>query len=82
MLPDWMRTLFIVFFGLFTVSPALAENPASVDRPVPSGKVLTPKGAANPCAAYGPGFVKIEGTSSCVKIGGTLDVGVAVSGRR
>jgi len=80
-----MRTLLIVFLGLIAVSPAIAEtpgHPASVDRPLPSDKVLTPKGTANPCAAYGPGFVKIEGSGSCVKVGGTLDVGVAASSRR
>jgi hypothetical protein len=36
----------------------------------------------NSCAAYGPGFVKVEGSGSCVKIGGTLDIGVAASSRR
>jgi hypothetical protein len=28
----------------------------------------------NPCAAYGAGFVKVEGSSTCVKIGGSVSV--------
>ena len=29
---------------------------------------------ANPCAAYGAGFVRVEGTTTCVKVGGTVRV--------
>jgi hypothetical protein len=28
----------------------------------------------NPCAAYGAGFVRIEGTTSCVRTGSTVRV--------
>lgn len=40
-----------------------------------------PKGAAqwmaiDNCAAYGPGFASVEGTSSCVRIGGHVRVGI------
>ncbi|KIZ41794.1 hypothetical protein [Rhodopseudomonas sp. BAL398] len=31
---------------------------------------------SNPCAAFGPGFVMAEGTSTCVKLGGSISVGV------
>jgi hypothetical protein len=34
----------------------------------------------NPCAQYGPGFVKIQGSDTCIKIGGS--VGVDAGGRR
>jgi hypothetical protein len=46
-----------------------------------SGKVLPLKGAssANSCAAYGPGFVKVEGSGTCVKVGGTISVEVGTS---
>jgi hypothetical protein len=32
--------------------------------------------ASNPCAAFGPGFIKVEGTDTCMKIGGTFSVDV------
>jgi hypothetical protein len=42
------------------------------------GKLLPLKRAAsgNSCAAYGPGFVKLEGTETCVKVGGAVSIGV------
>jgi hypothetical protein len=41
------------------------------------------KGTAsgNSCAAFGPGFVKLEGSNSCVKIGGATSIGVSGGGR-
>ena len=69
-------------------APALrAQSTASpkVPKRAPD-KVLPMKGALtiNSCAAYGPGFVKLEGTDTCVQIGGSIGVGVggAVTGRR
>jgi hypothetical protein len=35
---------------------------------------------ANPCAKYGPGFKKLEGSDTCVKVGGSIDV--EAGGRR
>ena len=48
------------------------------DPSAASGKVLPLKGAAagNSCAAYGPGFIKVQGTETCVKIGGAVSIGV------
>ena len=43
------------------------------------------KGAssATSCAAYGPGFVKVEGTDTCMQIGGAVSIGVGGAiGRR
>ncbi len=81
-----MRALLVIATGFLAISPAAAETarlPTS-DRSPQTSKVLPLKGAtgANACAAYGPGFVKVEGSGSCVKIGGTLDIGVAASSRR
>ena len=65
---------------------------ASVALAVPSGhpkartakksdKALPLKGraSANPCAAYGAGFVPIEGSSTCIKIGGAIGIGAGIS---
>ena len=64
--------------------PAAAAEPFSTrkpDKPVASGRLLPPKGAgaANSCGAYGPGFIKVDGTDSCVKIGGAVGVGAGSS---
>ena len=60
--------------------PAAAAEPSSSQKP---GKALAPgrllplkgAGAGNSCAAYGPGFVKLDGTDTCVKIGGVVGIG-------
>jgi len=64
---------------------ALAEQPAfpKSDRAPKPGKLLPVKGAtsANSCAAFGAGFVKVEGTDTCVKVGGTISIGVSAGAR-
>ena len=47
-----------------------------------SNKLLPLKrsNSANACAEYGAGFVKIEGTNTCMKIGGAVSIGAGVSG--
>ena len=32
--------------------------------------------ASNACAAYGPDYVKVEGTEMCVQVSGSVSVGV------
>ena len=62
---------------------AAAEPPSSQkpDKPVASGRLLPLKGAGagNSCAAYGPGFVRLDGTDTCVKIGGVVGIGAGSS---
>jgi len=64
--------------SVFTVHAGelTAERP---DRA--AGKLLPPKRATsgNSCAAYGPGFVKVEGSETCVKVGGAVSIGVGGS---
>ena len=33
----------------------------------------------NPCAQFGSGFVRVEGSDTCVKIGGSIAIGVGGS---
>ena len=56
-----------------------ADNP--FDKSLAADKQLPIKGAGNrnSCAAYGAGFVKIDGTETCMKIGGSFGVGVGAS---
>ncbi len=81
-----MRNLLlaIAIVVLVPVSMAVAEQPRAQKsgKPQASGKRLLPlKGAGNSdsCAAYGAGFVKVEGTGTCMKIGGVIDIGAGVS---
>jgi hypothetical protein len=82
-----MRAPLVILSCFITISvaAAAAETPK---RPqgerLPTGKALPSKrtAGANACAAYGAGFVRIEGTATCIKVGGWIDVGVATSSRR
>jgi porin-like protein len=55
--------------------PKPGESTVPVDRPLPVKRA----GTVKTCAAYGPGFVKVEGSDTCVKLGGGIRVDAAGS---
>jgi hypothetical protein len=79
-----MRAPLLILISLLATSAAAAEDlrlpPA--ERPQ-AGKALPLKGTggaakAGSCATYGPRFVMVEGTGTCVKIGGSISVETTV----
>jgi hypothetical protein len=82
-----MRNILVaIALALLSISPVLAD-PSSTRKPDPltrPGHQLPVTGAAhgNPCALYGRGFVKVEGTDTCVRVGGAIDIGAGTSTRR
>jgi hypothetical protein len=78
------NALFVIaVVALLPAWSVAAEQPRTQkpDRPAASGRQLPPKGAAagNSCAPYGPGFVRVAGTETCVKVGGAVSVGIGAS---
>jgi hypothetical protein len=77
-----MRPIFpAIAVVLLSASSASAQQFRD-DKPGKPAKTLPlrpAKAAANPCAEYGAGFVRIEGSSTCIKIGGSFGVGVGGS---
>lgn len=78
-----MRNILLALaMAALTASSAQAE-PFSIqkrDAAAASGRLPAKRaGAGNPCSAFGPGFVKVEGTDTCVKIGGAISVGAGGS---
>jgi len=73
---------FLIVVAMLCISPALAGStrPLKLDTPIGAEKPAPLKGkaASSSCAAYGPGFVKIEGTDTCVQVGGSISVGAGV----
>jgi hypothetical protein len=61
-----------------TIAAAEPTQGQKPDNPAASGRQLPLKGAgaSNACAAFGPGFVKVEGTDTCVKVGGAIGIGI------
>jgi len=77
-----MRTIFpVIVLALLSASAASAQQfrDGKPDKPAKSLPLRPAKAAANPCAEYGAGFVRIEGSSTCIKIGGSFGVGVGGS---
>jgi len=68
---------------LIGAATAAAEPPgrAKSDQATPEARQLPLKRATsgNSCAAYGAGFVKVEGSDTCVKVGGSIGFGVGAS---
>jgi hypothetical protein len=77
-----MRTIFpVIVLALLLASAAPAQQfrESKPDKPAKTLPLRPAKAAANPCAEYGAGFVRVEGSSTCIKIGGSLSVGVGGS---
>jgi hypothetical protein len=78
-----MRKSLLVIMAVVLPSVAAAEQPRlqKPDTAATSGKLLPLKrsNSADACAEYGPGFVKIEGANTCMKIGGAVSIGAGVS---
>ena len=80
-----MRNILLAIVAVtLSVSFAAAEQPGQqkLNLTPSQEKVLPLKrdaGRGNSCAAYGPGFVKVEGSGTCVKVGGSVQVGAGTS---
>jgi hypothetical protein len=77
-----MRTIVpVIIVALLSASAAPAQQfrDGKPDKPAKSLPLRPAKAAANPCAEYGAGFVRIEGSSTCIKVGGSLSVGAGAS---
>lgn len=79
-----MRMPLLILISLLATSATAAESlrlpPA--ERPqagnAPPLKSTAGKARAGSCASYGPRFVMVEGTGTCVKIGGSISVDTAI----
>jgi hypothetical protein len=80
-----MRSLLVaILVALLPASIGLAQssNPKT-DLSIPQGNMsqgklppVTEPRTDHSCAAYGPDYVKVEGTGMCVQISGSVSVGV------
>jgi hypothetical protein len=81
-----MRNILLaIVVALPPASIAAAEQSGTPkpDKSLTSVRQLPVKSTAtgDSCAAYGAGFVKVEGTDSCVKVGGAVRIEAGSSGR-
>lgn len=76
--------LIIALMSLGVAAAAQSRELPPPAKPSHPAKLLPLKSGAanNSCASYGPGFVKVAGTDTCVHIGGSLEVTGGMSGAR
>ena len=79
-----MRTILLALvIAVLSAASAPAGEPGTPkpDKYAPPSKLLPLKGAAagNSCSAFGPSFVKVEGSDTCVRLGGAISVGAGTS---
>jgi hypothetical protein len=67
MLSRAVSALVLAAFALSAAAEHPAQRTNKAEKPAPGRK-------ANPCAQYGPGFVQLAGTNTCIKTGGAVDV--------
>ena len=80
-----MRAKLLIVIPLLATSAAAAEalRLPPAERPQAGTTSAPLKGAAGKaragsCASYGPRFVMVEGTGTCVKIGGSISIDTTV----
>ncbi|MGJ4928492.1 porin [Bradyrhizobium sp. HKCCYLS2038] len=79
------RSLVVGTIAWLVIVPAASAGSQGMSLLSPKAAAtsrLTPRSGAakiNPCASYGPNFVRVEGTDTCVKVGGELRVGAGGS---
>ena len=75
-----MRSIFVaIIVALLPASIAVAQDRQWEGGPAHRSQVAPAQQprAGNSCAAYGPGFVKVEGSEICVQVGGSVASGSA-----
>ncbi|WP_375309145.1 porin [Bradyrhizobium sp. A5] len=80
-----MRTPPLILISLLASSAAAAEalrlpatEPAQASKTLPLKKGTGGMAKAGACASYGRGYYMVEGTGTCVKIGGSISVETTV----
>lgn len=75
--------LVIAVMALWPAPSVALEQPRAQksDKSISTVRQHPLKGARTDqsCAAYGAGFVRVDGTQTCVKIGGAVSIGVGGS---
>jgi hypothetical protein len=73
---EWgMRKLILIVVALVPAVAAAEQKNGPRKKAAETPKVSAPV-SANPCAQYGAGFVQVQGTSTCVKLSGSVRVDV------
>ena len=89
-LQDMIRTCLVLFIAMAPISFAHAGDTGAASPGALRAKATAsrPEAAApraksvNPCSEFGPGFVQIEGSTTCARIGGAIGIGATTGVNR
>ena len=79
------RGSILLAIGALSMSAAAAQPTSNLadskSKPTASSGAVVQKSApAKSCSEYGPGFIRVEGSTSCMRIGGAVSIGAGASG--
>ena len=81
-----MSRLAATTLALSLAIPSLAQaqtnDPKRMKEPAKPSRTAEPVSGMKACPEYGAGFYKMAGSDTCIRIGGSVDVGVGMSGTR
>jgi hypothetical protein len=80
--PGFRPSLFVAAIAAVTVQALVTETSVQAQtlaNPTPQPRATATSAPPEskepkPCPAYGPGFVQVPGTNTCIKIGGSVQV--------
>lgn len=73
------RRLLASALGLGLLASMTMRPAGAVARDLPRGAAAPP--VIEPCAVFGPGFVQIAGSQTCVRIGGSVTIESSIVSR-
>lgn len=79
--------LLALLIPLLLPAPTMAQSArtpvtTATTRATTPPHLAKPKPATRSCPEFGAGFVRLEGSDTCVRIGGYLDIGTTTRGGR
>lgn len=76
---ELMKKFFLaIVIATLPICAAVAQQAGQQPKQPPKADPLRPV-KSDPCAAYGPGFIQLRGSVTCIKIGGSVEAGGGAS---
>jgi hypothetical protein len=76
--PIHMKMTILLLIIVALPLQAIAGEPRAPKQRQPVTAIKPKPPAGNPCAEYGAGFVRVEGSTTCIRVGGGIGVGAGI----
>ena len=75
-------TTLVLSLAIPSLAQAQVLDPKKSKEPAKAPRSAEPARGMKACPEYGAGFYRMAGSDTCIRIGGSVDVGVGMSGTR